>query len=127
MTAITVFCSISALLVLGKIVRMKIRLLQRLYLPSSVIGGIIGLIIVQSLGTRIPAEIVTATQKLPGFLINVIFATLFLGTTTPKFRQIWKMALPQLCMGQLLSWGQYVIGLGLVGFLLMMTLDVALG
>ena len=124
MTAITVFCCLSALLVLGKIVRMKVQLLQRLYLPSAVIGGIIGLVIVQIFGTRIPAEIIASTQKLPGFLINVIFATLFLGTATPKFSQVWKMALPQLCMGQLLSWGQYVIGLGLVGFVLMRVFDV---
>ena len=34
------------------------------------------------------------------------------------------MALPQLCMGQLLAWGQYVIGLGLVGFLLCRLFDV---
>ena len=101
MTAITVFCCLSALLVLGKIVRMKVQLLQRLYLPSAVIGGIIGLVIVQNFGTRIPAEIIASTQKLPGFLITVIFATLFLGTATPKFSQVWKMALPQLCMGKL--------------------------
>ncbi|MBQ6474324.1 MAG: hypothetical protein IJJ33_20250 [Victivallales bacterium] len=118
MTAITVFCSLSVLLVLGKFLRMKIQLLQRLYLPSSVIGGVLGLVIVQCLGRHAPPEIVASAQRVPGFLINVIFAALFLGTTTPRFRQVWQMALPQLCMGQLLSWGQYVIGLGLAGFFL---------
>ena len=124
MTAIIVFCSLSVLLVLGKFLRMKIRLLQKLYLPSSVIGGIVGLLAVQILGNRLPSDIVSAAQKLPGFLINVIFAALFLGTTTPKFRQAFKMALPQLCMGQLLAWGQYVIGLGLVGFVLIKAFGV---
>ena len=118
MTAIIIFCATSFLLVTGKILRMKIRFLQKLYLPSSVIGGVVGLAIVQLCGQHTPAELVAGTQALPGFLINVIFATLFLGSSTPKFRQIWNMALPQLCMGQLLAWGQYVIGLGLVGFLL---------
>ena len=124
MTAIVVFCALSILLVLGKLLRMKFRLLQRLYLPSSVIGGLLGLAVVQLCGSRMPAEVVGGAQKLPSFLINVIFATLFLGTATPKFRQAWRMALPQLCMGQLLAWGQYVIGLGLVGFLLCRFFDV---
>ena len=124
MTAIIVFCSLSSLLVLGKFLRMKIRLLQRLYLPSSVIGGLVGLAVVQLCGARLPSEWVSGAQRLPSFLINVIFATLFLGTATPKFRQAWRMALPQLCMGQLLAWGQYVIGLGLVGFLLCHFFDV---
>ena len=119
MTAIIIFCALSTLLVLGKFLRMRFQFLQRLYLPSSVIGGLLGLVIVQSLHAYIPKETITYMQKLPGFLINVIFATLFLGTTTPKFKQIWKMALPQLCMGQLLAWGQYVIGLGITGLFLM--------
>ena len=38
------FCSLCFLLILGKVCRLKIALLQRLYLPSSVIGGLIGLI-----------------------------------------------------------------------------------
>ena len=124
MTAIIVFCSLSCLLFFGKILRMKLRLLQRLYLPSSVVGGLIGLALVQCLGSHLPAELVGTTQKLPGFLINVIFATLFLGAATPKFREAWRLALPQLCMGQLLAWGQYVIGLGLAGFLLCRFFDL---
>ncbi len=118
MTAIIVFCALSALLIIGKFLRLKIQLLQRLYLPSSVIGGLVGLAVLQCVPTLIPEAAVASMQKLPGFLINVIFAALFLGTVTPKFREAFRMALPQLCMGQLLAWGQYVIGLGLAGFLL---------
>ncbi|MBQ4329453.1 MAG: sodium:glutamate symporter [Lentisphaeria bacterium] len=118
MTAIIVFCFLSLLLVLGKLTRLGIPFLQRLYLPSSVIGGLLGLVIISFFGKHLPADLVPAMKKLPGFLINVIFAALFLGTITPKLKQIFKMALPQLCMGQLLAWGQYVIGLGLAGFLL---------
>ena len=124
MTAIITFCALSLLLVSGKLLRSTFKIFQRLYLPSSVIGGLAGLVIVQSLGKHIPQEITGSIQKIPGFLINIIFATLFLGTTTPKFKQIWKMALPQLCMGQLLAWGQYVIGLGLAGFFLVKAFHV---
>ena len=45
MTAIIIFCILSSLLVLGKILRTAVPLLQKLYLPSSVIGGILGLIL----------------------------------------------------------------------------------
>jgi ESS family glutamate:Na+ symporter len=57
-------------------------------------------------------------RQVPGFLINVVFATLFLGAATPKFAQIFRLALPQFCLGQISSWGQYVVGLGLAGFVL---------
>ena len=79
MTAIIVFCATSLLLIVGKFLRLKIRLLQRLYLPSSVIGGLVGLAILQSCPNLLPEAAVTSMQKLPGFLINVIFAALFLG------------------------------------------------
>lgn len=118
MDAIVFFCSLSLLLFLGKLFRIAIPVLQRLYLPSSVIGGLIGLTAVSFAGEYLPANLVSSMKQLPGFLINVIFAALFLGSVTPKFKQVFTMALPQLCMGQLLAWGQYVIGLGLAGFLL---------
>ncbi|MBE6365009.1 MAG: sodium:glutamate symporter [Lentisphaerae bacterium] len=118
MTAVIIFCFLSLLLVAGKLIRLGIPVLQRLYLPSSVIGGIIGLIILSLAGSYFPPEVIQGIGKLPGFLINVIFAALFLGTITPKIKEIFKMALPQLCMGQMLAWGQYVVGLGLAGFLL---------
>ena len=39
-SAVVVFVSLCGLLVAGKFVRIKVPLLQRLYLPSSVIGGL---------------------------------------------------------------------------------------
>ena len=116
MMAVCVFVALSALLFVGKIVRMKLTFLQRLYLPSSVVGGLIGLAIVSVFGGRIPEEGVMVAQKVPGFLINVVFATLFLGAATPKLRDVVKFAMPQLCLGQMIAWGQYVVGLGLAGF-----------
>ena len=47
MTAVILFCLLSLFLVAGKILRAGIPLLQRLYLPSSVIGGIVGLVVIQ--------------------------------------------------------------------------------
>ena len=117
MNAVIVFCILSFLLVAGKILRTIIPLFQRLYLPSSVIGGILGLIIFSVFGDKIPAAWTNAIKMIPGFMINVIFATLFLGASTPKLKTIFKTAFPQICMGQILAWGQYAIGLGLAGLL----------
>ena len=116
MTAIIVFTALSLLLVVGKILRMQIPLLQRLYLPSSVIGGAVGLLIFSVWGSQFPPEIKQTMGKCPGFLINVIFATIFLGAAVPKVGDVLRFALPQLTLGQILAWGQYVVGLGLAGF-----------
>ena len=118
MQPVIVFVALCALLFVGKIARVNVPLLQRLYLPSSVVGGLIGLVIVTALGDRVSPDIVGAARKVPGFLINVIFATLFLGMAAPKLRDVIRLSFPQLCIGQLLAWGQYVVGLGLAGFVL---------
>ncbi len=116
--AITVFCLLAVLLVVGKTLRVLIPVLQRCYLPSSVIGGIVGLIIFQCFPGLIPAEYISTISKIPGFMINVVFATLFIGVVTPPLQKIFRTAFPQLCFGQILAWGQYVIGFALVGFVL---------
>ena len=118
MQAIVIFCILAVLLVSGKILRVSIPLLQKLYLPSSVIGGFIGLFIFQCFPGFIDAEIVKGISKLPGFLINIVFASLFLGVVTPPLKRVFNLAFPQLCFGQVSAWGQYVIGLALTGFVL---------
>ena len=90
MNAVVIFCLLSVLLVLGKLVRLGVPVLQRLYLPSSVIGGLIGLLVFSCFGQYFPAEAVKAMGKLPGFLINVIFAAIFLGTVAPKLKDVFK-------------------------------------
>jgi len=115
-SAVVVFAILCLLLVIGKILRVRLSLLQRLYLPSSVIGGAIGLVAFTLLGSRVPAELTGSMRSIPGFLINVIFATLFLGAAVPKVGDVLRSAFPQLCLGQIIAWGQYVVGLGLAGF-----------
>ena len=124
MTGVIVFTALCALLVVGKILRIQIPVLQRLYLPSSVIGGLVGLIVLSCWGDRLPPEIKATAAKCPGFLINVIFATIFLGAAVPKVKEVVAFALPQLTLGQILAWGQYVVGLGLAGFVFTRFFDV---
>lgn len=119
MTAVLVFCILSLFLVLGKCLRVYIPLLQKLYLPSSIVGGAVVLIVFKCFPGLVPADVLSAIGKLPGFLINVVFAGLFLGVTAPKLSKMIAVAFPQLCFGQFIAWGQYVLGLGLTGFVLM--------
>ena len=118
MTVVTSFCGLCLLLVLGKWFRVKVKFLQKLYLPSAVIGGLLGLIILQISGSHIPVHWTAGWSKMPGFLINIVFAALFLGVTIPSLRIVWRQSAPQLAYGQIVAWGQYVVGLGLVLLLL---------
>ncbi len=118
MTAVVIFAALSVLLVAGKILRVQIPLLQRLYLPSSIVGGILGLILISSYRSLIPEQVVSEMRSMPGFLINIIFATLFLGGGVPKVKNLASSVLPQLTLAQIVVWGQFVVGIGLAGFLL---------
>ena len=118
MTAITVFYLLSLLLFFGKIIRVSAPLLQKCYLPSSVIGGLLGLILFQCFPQFFQPELIQTISKLPGFMINIVFATLFLGVATPPLKKVFQVAFPQLCFGQIMAWGQYVIGFATVGFIL---------
>ena len=117
MTAVIIFCTLSFLLLAGKLLRTFIPVFQKLYLPSSVIGGLVGLLLFSVAGKYVPPQMVSGMRQLPGFLINVIFASLFLGAVTPGLGKVLKTAFPQICLGQLLAWGQYAVGLTLAGFL----------
>ncbi len=125
MTAVIIFAALSVLLVAGKILRVQIPLLQRLYLPSSIVGGILGLIIISSYRSHIPVPVVSEMNRMPGFLINIIFATLFLGGGVPKVKNLASSVLPQLTLAQIVVWGQFVVGIGLAGFLLAPTFGVS--
>lgn len=116
MSAVMTFAVLGMLLVAGKILRLRLPVLQRLYLPSSVIGGLLGLGVFSFFPEAVPGDIVSGAAKCPGFLINVIFATLFLGAAVPKIGEALRCAFPQFCLGQIIAWGQYVIGLALAGF-----------
>ena len=119
MNAVIIFAILSVLLIAGKILRVQLPLLQKLYLPSSVVGGILGLTVLSCCPSLVPADIVKEMRLMPGFLINVIFATLFLGVALPKMQNFASAVFSQLTLAQIVVWGQYVVGIGLCGFLLM--------
>jgi Na+/glutamate symporter len=79
---------LSLLLLVGKLIRARLRFLQRLFLPASILGGFLGLAlgpyVLGATGIQImPPEMLTTWGALPGVLINVVFACLFLGLAIP--------------------------------------------
>ena len=115
------FIGLCLLLGLGHILRTRIRVFQRLYLPSCILAGLLGLVVLQgfkSAGAPIPGVWTAGWSKLPGFLINIVFACLFLGSALPKLSTLWRRAGLQLVYGQIVAWGQYAVGVGLVLVLL---------
>jgi ESS family glutamate:Na+ symporter len=106
------FASLCVLLGLGYWLRRKLVFLQRLYLPASIIAGLLGLLLFQTMD--IPAAVSHGWSQLPGTLINVVFACLFLGTALPPVSKVWKSCSRQLAYGQIVAWGQYAVGCGLV-------------
>ncbi len=113
-------------LIIGKIIRIYIPVFSKFFLPSSVIGGTVILILGPEILGMVSnfdyglftQEIINVFKELPILLINVIFAALFLGKKIPKFKEIWEIAGPQVSFGQTVAWGQYVIGLLLAIFIL---------
>ncbi|WP_410208470.1 sodium/glutamate symporter [Fusobacterium sp.] len=77
------FCYLSFLLIIGTIIRAKVRFFQNLFIPASVIGGIAGLIIgPEILGhfiNIIPASWNKEIAMLPGLLIIPVITSVPLG------------------------------------------------
>ena len=89
------FCWLSVLLLVGKFVRVSLKPLQKLFLPASIIGGFIGLMlgpyIFGKFGIQIiPETMLTTWKNLPGSLINIVFACLFLGFSIPSLKMVWQ-------------------------------------
>jgi glutamate:Na+ symporter, ESS family len=121
------------LLLAGEVIRRRTAVLKRIFLPSSIVGGGIGLLLGPQVlgrlahwlelpgvpeGGLFPTAMLDAWTMLPGVLINVVFASLFLGKEIPGLRVIWLRAGPQVVFGQTIAWGQYVVGL-LLGILVL--------
>ena len=113
MTAISSFCALCFLLVCGKAVRTAVPFLRKLYLPSSIVGGSLGLILLSSCGSLIPAGWHEGWKAIPGFLINIVFATMFIGKRFPNVRNTGRAVVEQFCFAQIIAWGMYVVGLAL--------------
>lgn len=111
---------IGIFLLLAKMIKSRVLFLERIFLPTSIVAGFLVLVLgPQGMGRLpitdglFPAEIMEVWKSLPGMLISVVFAALFLGSRIPGPREIWVKAGSQIAFGQTLAWGQYVLGITL--------------
>lgn len=120
------FVILGLLILVGRFIRQHISFLQSLFIPSSIVAGIVALLLGQeALGAIMqavtdgdflanglfPEAVYEVWADLPGVFINIVFAAIFLGKAIPSPGNIWQQAAPQVVFGQILAWGQYVIGL----------------
>ncbi len=117
-------------LVAGKWIRIKTPVLQNLFLPSSLVAGLLALIIGPEVLGRLlevdifPSFVMDTWTALPGLMINVVFAALFIGKVMPSIGEVWKSSGPQVLLGYIISFGQYTVGLALTFFVLTPFFDV---
>ncbi|MCC5876007.1 MAG: sodium:glutamate symporter [Candidatus Sumerlaeia bacterium] len=121
-------------LLVGRMIRKNCKPIQALFLPTSVVAGVIAMLIgPQVLGPLagrylgeehpladgiIPQWAMDAWSELPKVLISVVFAGLLMGKILPSVREIWKKSGPQVLFGYTLAFGQYALGFTLVIFIL---------
>lgn len=106
------------ILLVARILKRHARILQRYYIPSSLVAGTMGLFLGPQVTGAVPAEVTQLWSHMPKYLITIVFAGLFLGKHIPKPGKIWRMAGPMISFGMTLAWGQYVLGILLAMFIL---------
>lgn len=107
-----------AILLMARFIKRNSLWLKRMFIPSSLLAGLIGLVIGPQVLGLVSADVVAYWALIPKYLIIVVFAGLFLGRHIPTRKEIWKTASSQIAFGNTLAWGQYVIGIGLTMLIL---------
>ncbi|MDN6410701.1 MAG: sodium:glutamate symporter, partial [Yaniella sp.] len=131
---------LGVLALVGIMIRVRSRTAQKLFLPVSIISGFIALILGPQVIGRIgeglgwdaladggifSAGVLEVWGELPGLLISVVFAALFLGTRLPSPKSAVKLLGPQLSLGVTFAAGQYVIGIALAVAILVPLFNVS--
>lgn len=109
----------SLLLLSGLVIRKKIKAVQNLYLPVSLIAGFIGLLLgPQILGhfTGFSLPIGKTISQWPGLLVNVVLGLSFFGTNSSK--NFGRIALSAVTQGGIVHQTQVCVGLGLTMLLM---------
>lgn len=109
---------LSLLIIVARFLKRGSIVLQRLFIPSALIAGVGGLVFGPQVLDTIPTEITNFWATMPKFLINIVFAGLFLGKKLPTTKEIWRLSGPMIAFGNTIAWGQYVLGLILTIFIL---------
>lgn len=104
--------------ILARLIKRRTPLLHRYFIPSSIVGGILLILIGPQVAGIIPNDITSFLSLLPAILINIVFAGLFIGKKIPGPRQVWQQAGPMIAFGNTMAWGMYLVAILLVLLLL---------
>ncbi len=117
---------ISVLLLVGYALRKHVKLFQKIYIPASLLGGFVGLLVgPQVLGDAFPSfhlAIGKTIAGLPGLLICIVMALTFLGTKSAKSKSSWPAVFNSAVTYQV----QILVGL-IVAYVCMQYYDLPLG
>lgn len=131
---------LGVLALVGIAVRAYSKTAQKLFLPVSLIAGFIALIVGPQVlgrlggwlgwdglteGGLFGAEVMSVWSEIPGLLISVVFAALFLGSAIPSPKRAVTLLGPQLSLGFTFASGQYVIGMLLAVLILVPLFNVS--
>lgn len=104
---------LGAFLLLGQVLRTKIRIFQNLFLPASIIGGAIALTFGPYVLGCIPQNVTQTWSVLPETLISIVFACIFIGSELPKLNNIWNRAGAGVTFAYVQASAQWILGLGI--------------
>lgn len=109
---------LALIIVIARFIKRGAPFLQKYFIPSALIAGVGGLILGPQLLETIPTDITSYWANFPKYLINIVFAGLFLGKTIPNHKELWRLSGPMIAFGNTIAWGQYVLGIALTLFIL---------
>ncbi|WP_054950188.1 sodium/glutamate symporter family protein [Numidum massiliense] len=90
---------LGVLLLVGVVLRVKVKLFQKFFISAALIAGTLGLVLgPYGLGV-LPAEMTESWGALPGALITVVFAPMLMGMTVPNPKKVGNIIMPQLYFG----------------------------
>ncbi len=119
------FVYVGIVLVVALWLRRRIGVLAAWHLPGSVIAGFVLLLIGpqvlgQALGSYelVPQQVMDVLSRLPGLMINIVFAGIMIGKALPSAREIWQESAPHVILGSAFSFGQFALGALAVTFVL---------
>lgn len=70
--------------VIARLIKRNTPLLQRYFIPSSLVGGVLLLLVGYQFVGVVPKSISSWLAAIPAILINVVFATMFIGHIDPN-------------------------------------------
>lgn len=113
--------------IIGGYILARLPVIRRLFIPTSLAAGLLLLVFGPQVAGQyfpswqIPSEMYELWGVLPTYMINLVFAGLFLGKPLLSPKKMWKLAGPQVAFGQTMAWGQYVVA-GLLTLLVLIPL-----